>query len=286
MNYYLLHKPSMFGMGSDTDSFLVTEDNLRKIMSEAELRESMRNCSTYENIPDLTMLPNDIPVTVEQLRMKNVIFRVFNQFWFERDVIAGEALFNRYHVDLSDFDGYLGRSFTDKTVHEFMDFDLKHVSENHFFLFYKAEDLLEAEKDRVKRLEGAEDWIDQYNSASANIKKFEHIPDMKDEYYEHFYHQKYPEDLDFKYGMVEDGIKSDDVDHTKCAYNYPLLPDTFGCEIRRDDDPADRLRYDELFNRGTDVKHLIADYIGDAEWMEGFKYPQIDRALKTVFGYD
>ena len=45
-------------------------------------------------------------------------------------------------------------------------------------------------------------------------------------------------------------------------------------------------RYDELFAKGSDIKHLIADLIGNREDLNGFENPQIDLALLTVFGYD
>ena len=97
-------------------------------------------------------------------------------------------------------------------------------------------------------------------------------------------------DIDINEEAVEDLIKEipwiDNVDHTKCAYQYPLLQDKFACEINRDDYPGDRLRYDELFRKGTDIRHLVADYTGEAEKLEDFADPQIDWALTTVFGYD
>lgn len=286
--HYILHRPSARGMGSNTDEMLVTESNLQKMFTEEEINRSLNECTTYAGVPDLIEIPQNIPILLDTLHFEDVIFRVFNQWLFERDVIVGDAVFQRYRIDFTSNTIDFGRRLQDRVWYEFMDYDLKHVSENHFFLFYHVEDLLRAERDRIKRLEGEADWDHQVRCAKANVAKFETLLEMKDEYYKHFYHQIYPEDRGgaTMTEIIEDGIKRDDVDHTKCAYCYPLLPDKFACEINRDDYPGDRLRYDELFSKGTDIRHLVADYTGEAEKLEDFADPQIDWALETVFGYD
>ena len=289
ITYYILNRPSALGMGSDSDNCLVTEENLHKIMSEAEIARGLKECTTYDGVPDIIRLPGDIPVSVEQLNMKDVIFRVHNQWLYERDIIVGEATFNRHFVDLSEFDGKLGRWFREKTVYEFTDFDFRHVAENHFFLFYKAEDLIETEKIKIERLSelGRDPKIDKHlDEARATIRKFENLPVMEDEYYKHFYHQKYLKHRDFFNDHIKEEIARDAVDHTLCAYDYPLLTDDFACEVRRDEDPSLSLTYGELFHKGTDIRHLVADRIGSRENLDGFAEPQMDLALLTVFGYD
>ena len=285
--YYILTQPSARGMGSDSDYALVTEENLHNIMSEEEIKKGLKECSTYDEVPDLIALPNDIPVTIDKLHMKNVIFRVHNQFGYERDIIVGDASFTRYFVDLSNCDGNLGRWFHEKTVYEFMSFDFRRTIENHFFLFYKAEDLIQAEKNKIKRLSSKDNLdMELIKDAEATIKHFENLPKLKDEYYEHFYHQKYSEYRDFMNEMIDDEIKRDDVDHTLCAYVRCLLPYKFACEIGQHQELPHDLRYDELFVRGSDIRHLIADLVGSREILGGFENPQIDLALLTVFGYD
>ena len=285
--YYILIQPSASGMGSDSDYALVTEENLHRIMSEEEIEKGLKECSTYDEVPDLIALPNDIPVTVKDVHMENVIFRVHNQFGFERDIIVGDASFTRYFVDLSNCDANLGRWFCEKNVYEFMSFDFRRTIENHFFLFYKAEDLIRAEKDKIERLNSCDNFDMEFiKDAKATIKHFENLPKLKDEYYEHFYHQKYSEYRDFMNEMVDEEIKRDDVDHTLCAYVRCLLPYKFACEIGQHEELPQDLRYDELFVRGSDIRHLIADLIGSREDLGGFENPQIDLALLTVFGYD
>lgn len=83
---------------------------------------------------------------------------------------------------------------------------------------------------------------------------------------------------------VREEIEEDNIDHTLCAYRYPIMPDTFACKIKRDRDTSNFLTYGELFKKGTDIKHLVADYTVNME--DGFDNPQIDLALRSVFGYD
>ena len=285
--YFILIRPSCTGMGSDSDYALVTEDNLHKIMSEEEIERKLKECSTYDEVPDLIALPDDIPVAIENMHMENVIFRVHNQWGYERDIIVGDASFTRYFADLSNYDGNPGRWFREKTVYEFTSFDFRRTIENHFFLFYKAEDLIQCEKDKIERFSKHENPnIKIIKEAETTIKHFENLPKLKDEYYEHFYHQKYSEYRDVMNEIVEDEIRRDNVDHTLCAYGRCLMPDEFAYEIGQHEDLPDDFRYDELFIRGTDIKHLIADLIGNREDLGGFENPQIDLALLTVFGYD
>ncbi len=65
--YYILTQPSWKGMGSDSDYALVTEENLHKLMTEEEIERKLKECSTYDEVPDLMELPDDIPVTIENI---------------------------------------------------------------------------------------------------------------------------------------------------------------------------------------------------------------------------
>ena len=69
--YYLLTQPSCMGMGSDSDYALVTEENLHRIMSDEEIEKGLNECNTYDQVPDLIALPEDIPVTINELHMEN-----------------------------------------------------------------------------------------------------------------------------------------------------------------------------------------------------------------------
>ncbi|MCR5649727.1 MAG: hypothetical protein K6F86_00925 [Lachnospiraceae bacterium] len=51
--YYILTQPSCRGMESDSDYALVTEENLKKIMSEEEIEKGLKECNTYDEVPDL-----------------------------------------------------------------------------------------------------------------------------------------------------------------------------------------------------------------------------------------
>ncbi len=287
--YYILTRHSSRGMGSDSDYALVTEENLHRIMTDEEIERRLKECNTYDMVPDLIVLPEDIPVTIEELHMENVIFRVHNQWMYERDIIVGDALFTRYFVDLSGFEGDLGRWFKEKTVYEFTSFDFKRTAENHFFMFYKAEELIQAAKNKRDHFSKKDiPDMELVRESEEIIKHFENLPKLEDEYYDHFFRQKYSEYRDFMDEEVEDEIKRDVVDHTLCAYSKCLMPPgfEFACEIGATEGLPDRFRYDELFIKGTDIKHLIADLVGNREELGCFDNPQIDLALLTVFGYD
>ncbi len=94
--HYILHRPSARGMGSNTDEMLVTESNLQKMFTEEEINRSLNECTTYAGVPDLIEIPQNIPILLDTLHFEDVIFRVFNQWLFERDVIVGDAVFQRY----------------------------------------------------------------------------------------------------------------------------------------------------------------------------------------------
>ena len=97
--YYILHYPSLFGMGSNTDTMLISDEDVRYIirnevrrknegdrrlcdrftgtwngekfcdsndMSEIEedvIRKRMSACSTYAGVNDLIELPDELPLT-------------------------------------------------------------------------------------------------------------------------------------------------------------------------------------------------------------------------------
>lgn len=287
IQYYIHTQPSSMGMGSNSDYALVTEDNLHRIMSGEEIERKLKECSTYDNVPDLIALPKDIPVTISDMHMENAIFRVHNQYGYERDIIVGDASFTRYFVDLSEYDGHLGRWFRKKNVYEFMSFDFKRTMENHFSLFHEAGELIRCEKDKIERLKKSENPnMEMIREAEETIRHFENLTNLKDEYYEHFFHQKYSGYREVINEIVDDEIRRDDVDHTLCAYLRCFILDDFACEIRGHEDLPHDFRYDEMFVRGSDIRHMMADLIGNREDLGGFENPQIDLALLTVFGCD
>lgn len=163
--YYLFQYYSVWGMGTNTDTALLSEANLRRIIelelqkkrsgemrfddrmtgtwtdevfcdsSDMEeviadvIRKRLNTCSTYARVNDLVKFPGETPVETSTEHMDQVIFRLCNQFDFRRDVIAGKAQFFRHIVDLGDeFEKY---GLSDRFV-DFVSYDMEKVTENHY----------------------------------------------------------------------------------------------------------------------------------------------------------
>ena len=126
--YYILHYPSSWGMGTNTDIRLVSDCDIRRLI-RAELDKKMKNnrfddrftgtwneekfCdsddieevvedviykrlntnSTYAPANDLVIVPNSVSIIRTDFEIKNTIFRICNQFDCVTDVIAGEGIF-------------------------------------------------------------------------------------------------------------------------------------------------------------------------------------------------
>ena len=336
--YYIVHYPSTWGMGSNTDIGLVTEANLRKIIAlEIEKANSGRKhserftgtwnnekmlesddieriiddviykrlntCTTYSGLPDLIELPNCIPIMVLYEKLEDTIFRVSNQWGFIRDIIAGEAYLTRYRVDLSGFTEKVG--LNNGPCYEFVEYDLKNVAENHHC--DTVESMLEMMKDKVARMESKlknkpndyqghyiddlfpdmytpEWYIKEISDTNESIKKFENLSNMVDEYTQHIYKQNYK----MFDGIMEKQEKKDkNIDYTRRIYNYPLMPESFACEIINREERSGYLSYEDLFVKGNDIHCLKADLSGVAECIDGFDNDiEMCLVMKNVFGYD
>ena len=184
---YILHYPSPFGMGSDTDTLLISDENLRYIirnevrrkneghrpfcgrltgtctgekfcdsgdMSEVEadvISKRLNSCTTYAGVNDLIELSADIPLTMMEQKEENRIFHIWNQYmnWFN-DIIAGETVFTRYFLDLTESEDFAG--LHKGKIHEFVSFDMKRVLRNPYFMNH-IETVLDMEKKRYLRFE-------------------------------------------------------------------------------------------------------------------------------------
>ena len=185
---YLLHYPAFTGMGSDVDEFLITEENLRKIIEKQidnkkngrafderltgtwndekfckspDLEKQIENviqkrlliCSTYAEVPDLIELPSDIEIKVVEESLNKRIFRLFNQFGFKRDIIVGTANFKRIVVDFGESYKNYGLK---NPIAEFDSYNLQNVVENHFdYTDYTK--LIEVERNKLQRVKEVND---------------------------------------------------------------------------------------------------------------------------------
>ena len=183
--YYIVHYPSSWGMGSNTDVRFVTRSNLRKIIAnEIEKMRVGNRCyddrftgtwneeifcdsndieeiiddvikkrtttsSTYAQIYDLIEVPSSVPIIITKEYLKNTIFRITNQWGFVRDIIVGDATLIRYKVNLTKCKKNLG--LENGKWYEFVEYDFINVMENHFY--EEVEKFLENQRYKIERME-------------------------------------------------------------------------------------------------------------------------------------
>ena len=162
-NCYIMHYPAMWGMGSNTECYFITETDLKRLITmelqkmadEKSYSERLtgtwmgENCmkdtleetiscvinkrlntkSTYARYNDLIQIPSDVKITKKEEIMEKKIFRIFNQFGYERDVIARKAKFIRYFVDFTNYKGFvdLDDGLDRGKVYEFTRFEMEGV---------------------------------------------------------------------------------------------------------------------------------------------------------------
>ena len=185
---YILHYPSLFGMGSNTDIMLISDEDVRYIIrnevkkrndghswfcerltgtwngekfcdsrdiSEVEediIHKRLNSCTTYAGVSDLIELPADMPLTKIEQKEEKRIFHIWNQYMnCFNDVIANETVFARYFLDLTESEGFSGLHKGE--IHEFVSFDLKRVLRNTYFL-NEIDSVLKMGKKRYLRFEG------------------------------------------------------------------------------------------------------------------------------------
>jgi hypothetical protein len=182
--YYLMRYPSSWGMGSNVDIYLITEDNLKRLIVE-ELKRKEENvasaserytgdwsyadfcagrqeeifkdiidkrlntCSTYARCNDLIRLPEDMPVTIKKEHMTDTIFRTFNQWHFANDVIVHDATFIRYVIDVQGYEELTG--LKEGRYWEFTGYDFKGVLMNSLFPLNSVEEVIRLENNKIER---------------------------------------------------------------------------------------------------------------------------------------
>ena len=136
--YFLLTYPSLWGMGSDTDIYMVSEEKLRDLIEfeVTQLRKGdrfaserltgtwsdekfcdsndmeeviqdvmskrMTKSSTYSNCNDLILVPDYVPMFIREENLGSTIVTVLNQYGYDRDIIFESGHFTQYELDLTD----------------------------------------------------------------------------------------------------------------------------------------------------------------------------------------
>ena len=287
--------------GTWNEEEYLESDNMDEIIDDV-ITKRLNTCSTYSEVPDLIEIPIDVPMIIIKETLKQKIFRISNQWDYVRDIIVGEAYLTRYRIDLTSYTGNLG--LENGKCYEFVEYELKHVAENHMLDY--IDQWIQMEKDRMSRIKselagqkstyegryiddiipeiGTREWYEKLMiEGQATIDKFTNMPIMHDEYTKHIYRQDYGW---FNELMEEQAQKDKTTDYTKMVYRYPLMPDKFACLIEKYKDESPCLTYEELFKKGDNIHHLLAELSGVIDTMDDTEGINMLDVLRSVFGYD
>ena len=245
-------------VGAWKDEVFCDSSDIKEVIADV-MQKRLTTCSTYANVNDWILLPDEIPMEISEEKMSETVFMIYDHWFWEQDVIVGEALFKKYRIDLTKYEGQLG--LENGRFHEFVGYDLKNVlgtgRTGHF-------------------VQGGIFWAEQ------QIDKLRELPVIKDEYISHIYK---PE------GTCEEhleAIKADlkvqsETDHTQLVYRRMIGKDKFACQIS-DRFPEEKVfTYSELFQKGIDVSYLMADWTRDANDVNEFNKMDVSKVLYNVF---
>ena len=335
---YILHYPSRFGMGSNTDIMLISDEDVRYIIRtevERKLNGKSRFCerftgtwngekfcdsadmteieedviskrlnarSTYAEVNDLVELPDEKTLASGPTKMQDAIFHI----WSEHrdcytDIIAGEAVFTRYFLDLSGEDDFAG--LVGGKIHEFVCFDMKRVLCNSYVM-NDIDSVLKMEETRCKRFESKlngtynaseEKYIDdiipqddeelyrRYKKEWEEVAAKFAVPITCEDKYLKRYYTAYP-NRHLHEALLCDMMEISKSDHRKYAYEYPRYLHSLGAVFSDKKDDNVYFRYDELFKCGCDIKYLPAVKINDYAFVDEIKGIEAFFALRNVFG--
>lgn len=245
-------------VGAWKDEVFCNSSDIKEVIADV-MQKRLTTCSTYANVNDWILLPEEIPMDISEEKMSETVFMIYDHWFWEQDVIVGEALFKKYRIDLTKYEGQLG--LENGRFHEFVGYDLKNVlgtgRTGHF-------------------VQGGIFWAEQ------QIDKLRELPVIKDEYISHIYK---PE------GTCEEhleAIKADlkaqcETDHTQLVYRRMIGRDKFACQIS-DRFPEEKVfTYSELFQKGIDVSYLMADWTRDENDVNEFNKMDVSKVLYNVF---
>ena len=245
-------------VGAWKDEVFCNSSDIKEVIADV-MQKRLTTCSTYANVNDWILLPDEIPMEISEEKMSETVFMIYDHWFWEQDVIVGEALFKKYRIDLTKYEGQLG--LENGRFHEFVGYDLKNVlgtgRTGHF-------------------VQGGIFWAEQ------QIDKLRELPVIKDEYISHIYK---PE------GTCEEhleAIKADlkaqcETDHTQLVYRRMIGRDKFACQIS-DRFPEEKVfTYSELFQKGIDVSYLMADWTRDENDVNEFNKMDVSKVLYNVF---
>lgn len=288
-------------VGAWKDEVFCNSSDIKEVIADV-MQKRLTTCSTYANVNDWILLPDEIPMEISEEKMSETVFMIYDHWFWERDVIAGEALFKKYRIDLTKYEGQLG--LENGLFHEFVGYDLKNVlgigrvsqfAQNEVLWakqqiaqnrsdMEKYKDLVPHNKFEERKKKNAEpEYCERIIcELEKQIDKLRELPVIKDEYTSYIYK---PE------GTCEEHletIKADlkaqsETDHTQLVYRRMIGKDKFACQIS-DRFPEEKVfTYSELFQKGIDVSYLMADWARDANDVNEFNKMDVSKVLYNVF---
>ena len=310
--YFIMHYPSSWGMGTNADMRLVSDKDIRRLIRieldksksrqddrftgtwndevfcdskdteeivEDVLHKRLTTCSTYAGVNDLVPVPEDIPVLIDTMTVKDTIYRICNQFLCVGDVIIGEGTFKRYIVDLKGF-GDVSRC-RGGLCYEFVGYDLKRVLSDGLrwdrdTLIKRYEKSLRrfSEKtssdekdgkylaDYVKDVMGKKEYEAYCREMTAKaeriLERFRAVMPMKDDYISHI---RKSTDNEYFANVIKHFTRRERrkrVDHSLLGFVSPVEYPEFGQIWHKSSDEGEYYTYSELFKKGDDIEWLTA----------------------------
>ena len=303
MKYYILHEASYFGMGSDVDEFLISEDEIHERWTDDEIHIMLTECHNYSGFNELVPLPENAEVIEDHVHMDKVVFHIKNQWGFDRDIVVGEADFYKRIVDLTNSANIC--RFEGGGYIEFTAFSFKNVLEQHYFMD-SVEYIMRVSADRKKRSEDAlkgirkkQGFVDEYIAIDDNVykawiredeaihDKFAKPIDVPDDYLSHIYKGRSACWYERLYGDWEQEMeKLTEIDYREQVFKYPIGPRSMGGEYSEHRDIRACYGLDEIFTHGADVKSRFYAYTGDAKEIKDLDGINVLLTICDTFGYD
>ncbi len=291
---YIMHVYSEFGMGSDSEAWLLDEKQLGEVlrMLRGEKEAMLSRRTTYAGVNDLVDI-GEAPVLEEKEDVfENAVFCVWNQWHYPRLVLCGKAVFRRRYLDFRKHEG-VGYANGGK-IHEFASFSMERVLEFHRWkgiedtcsmLFFRSErerDILTKDEETRRFLIRMRDrHAAEYEATLRKAGRVMSGP------------------CDILESVVEDGEEFDakcfreyvlpelrKLDMRCTFYTYPLAVRMIGSEFAHRREKTRYYTHDEVFRKGADARLVPPCLVRSRKTMEEFGGLPVMRIVRQVFGYD
>lgn len=291
---YIAHTYSEFGMGSDSEAWLLDNGNIDEALRAfGRTREDMLSKrTTYAPANDLVEIPDNLVIGEKEDVFEDAAFCVWNRWHFHHLVFCGRAVFRRKYLDFRDHEG-VGRA-KGGLVHEFAWFSMERVLERHWdedieYVCAVLHDRYERGRRklwldddwgrRMKRRQEA--WDAEY---AATLEKMVNMEACGQDVLGNpvvdeggFYAKVFREEI-----IPEERGKG-----MECAaYKYPLCVGMIGAVYEHHKEATSYYTCGEVFGKGADARLVAPCLIRSSKGMYGFKGLPVQGIIRLVFGYD